>query len=124
MKEFEFISYLEKSIINKNKYIGDDAALIYNRLLVSKDIISENIHFLPSTPLKYVIHKLFTCNISDIASMGAVSKYVLLGLALKDKSYLKNIIQKWCRKRGYNIYFTPTWQVQNISRKRIKSKFL
>ena len=92
MKEFEFISYLEKSIINKNKYIGDDAALIYNRLLVSKDIISENIHFLPSTPLKYVIHKLFTCNISDIASMGAVSKYVLLGLALKDKSYLKNII--------------------------------
>ncbi len=90
MKEFEFISYLEKSIINKNNYIGDDAALIYDRLLVSKDILSENVHFLSSTPLKYVIHKLFTCNISDISSMGAVSKYVLLGLALKDKSYLEN----------------------------------
>ena len=84
MKEFEFISYLEKSIVNKNKYIGDDAALIYDRLLISKDILSENVHFLSSTPLKYVIHKLFTCNISDISSMGAVAKYVLLGLALKD----------------------------------------
>lgn len=92
MKEFEFISNLEKSIINKKKYIGDDAALIYNKLLVSKDILSENIHFLDTTPLKYVIHKLFTCNISDIASMGATAKYVLLGLALKDKSYLEEII--------------------------------
>lgn len=104
MKEFEFISYLEKSIINKNKYIGDDAALIYNKLLISKDLLSENIHFLSSTPLKYVIHKLFTCNISDIASMGAVSKYVLLGLALKDKSYLENImplIEEECK--FYNV---------------------
>ena len=92
MKEFEFISHLEKSIVNQNKYKGDDAALIYNKFLISKDILSENVHFLQSTPLKYIIHKLFTCNISDIASMGAVSKYVLLGLALKDKSYLENII--------------------------------
>lgn len=104
MKEFEFISYLEKSALNKNKYIGDDAAMIYNRLLISKDIICENIHFLPSTPLKYIIHKLFTCNISDIASMGAVSKYVLLGLALKDNSYLENImplIEEECK--FYNV---------------------
>lgn len=92
MKEFEFIAGIEKSIINKNKYIGDDAACIYNKLLISKDILIENIHFLPSTPLEYVIHKLFTCNISDIASMGASAKYVLLGLALKDKSFLENII--------------------------------
>ena len=104
MKEFEFISHLEKSIINNNKYIGDDAALIYDKILISKDMLSENIHFLSSTPLKYVIHKLFTCNISDIASMGAVSKYVLLGLALKDKSYLENIlplIEEECK--FYNV---------------------
>lgn len=104
MKEFEFISYLEKSIVNKNKYIGDDAALIYDRLLISKDILSENVHFLSSTPLKYVIHKLFTCNISDISSMGAVAKYVLLGLALKDKSYLEQIlplIEEECK--FYNV---------------------
>lgn len=104
MKEFEFISYLEKSIVNKNKYIGDDAALIYDRLLISKDMLSENVHFLSSTPLKYVIHKLFTCNISDISSMGAVAKYVLLGLALKDKSYLEQIlplIEEECK--FYNV---------------------
>ncbi len=92
MKEFDFISCLEKSILNKNKYIGDDAACIYDKLLISKDILSENIHFLNNTPLEYIIHKLFTCNISDIASMGATAKYVLLGLALKDSAYLNNII--------------------------------
>ena len=42
MKEFEFIAGIEKSIINKNKYIGDDAACIYNKLLISKDILIEN----------------------------------------------------------------------------------
>lgn len=104
MKEFEFISTLEKSKINKNGYIGDDAACIYDKLLISKDILSENIHFLSDTPLKYVIHKLFTCNISDIASMGAVAKYVLLGLALRDKSYLKDIISLIEEKcRFYNV---------------------
>ena len=92
MNEFDFISGLEKSVLNKNKFIGDDAACIYNKFLISKDILVENIHFLPNTPLEYVIHKLFTCNISDTASMGAVSKYVLLGLAVKDKSYLDKII--------------------------------
>lgn len=104
MKEFEFISFLEKSVINKNKYIGDDAALIYNKLLISKDILSENIHFLPSTPLKDIIHKLFTCNISDIASMGGVAKYVVLGLALRNSSYLEHItplIEEECK--FYNV---------------------
>lgn len=88
MKEFEFIN---KLTVN-NKYIGDDAVYLYDNLLISKDLLVENTHFLTDTPLKYIIHKLFTCNISDIASMGATAKYVLLGLALKDKSYLENII--------------------------------
>lgn len=104
MNEFDFISGLEKSVLNKNRFIGDDAACIYNKLLISKDILVENIHFLESTPLEYVIHKLFTCNISDTASMGAVSKYVLLGLAVKDKSYLDMVmplIEKECRL--YNV---------------------
>lgn len=104
MNEFDFISGLEKSALNKNKFIGDDAACIYDKLLISKDILIENIHFLANTPLEYVIHKLFTCNISDIASMGAVPKYVLLGLAVKDKSYLDNVIpfiEKECRL--YNV---------------------
>ena len=59
MKEFEFIRLLEKDF-NQNNLIGDDAALIYNNILISKDILVENIHFLKSTPLEYVIHKLFT----------------------------------------------------------------
>lgn len=103
MKEFEFIKLLEKDF-NQNNLIGDDAALIYDNVLISKDILVENIHFLKSTPLEYIVHKLFTSNISDIASMGGTSKYVFLGIAADNEKILEELsplIKKECEK--YNV---------------------
>ena len=104
MKEFEFIRLLEKDF-NQDNLIGDDAALIYNNILISKDILVENIHFLKSTPLEYVIHKLFTSNISDIASMGGTSKYVFLGIAADNEKILEELtpfIKRECEEK-YNV---------------------
>ena len=103
MKEFEFIKLVEKEH-NKDNLIGDDAALVYDNLLISKDILVENIHFLKTTPLKYVIHKLFTSNISDIASMGGKSEYVFLGIAVDNHEILESMaqyIKNECEK--YNV---------------------
>ena len=46
MKEFEFIKKLGDTFNNAENLIGDDAALINNNILISKDILVENIHFL------------------------------------------------------------------------------
>lgn len=103
MKEFEFIKVLETEY-NKDNLIGDDAALIYDNILISKDILVESIHFLKSTPLEYVIHKLFTANISDIASMGGTAEYIFLGIAAENGAVLEEIIsyvKNECEK--YNV---------------------
>lgn len=85
MKEFEFIDRLKNNLPKEDGIlsIGDDAARIGN-LLVAKDILVENVHFLPSTPIDFVVHKLFASNISDICAMGGVAKYALLGLAIPE----------------------------------------
>lgn len=104
MKEFEFIRKLEDTFNNAENLIGDDAALINDNILISKDILVENVHFLKSTPLEHVIHKLFTANISDIASMGGTSKYVFLGIAAENKKVLETVIpfvKNECEK--YNV---------------------
>lgn len=104
MREFEFIRKLEDTFNNRDNLIGDDAALINNNILISKDILVENIHFLKTTPLEHVIHKLFTANISDIASMGGTSKYVFLGIAAENKKVLETVIpfvKNECEK--YNV---------------------
>lgn len=103
MKEFEFIKFLETEF-NKDNLIGDDAALIYNNILISKDILVENIHFLKSTPLEYVVHKLFTSNISDIASMGGTAEYVFLGIASENEEVLEQIIPYVAKEcKNYNV---------------------
>lgn len=103
MKEFEFIKFLETEF-NKDNLIGDDAALIYNNILISKDILVENIHFLKSTPLEYVVHKLFTSNISDIASMGGTAEYVFLGIASENEEVLEQIIPYVANEcKNYNV---------------------
>lgn len=104
MKEFEFIKKLGDTFNNAENLIGDDAALINGNILISKDILVENVHFLKSTPLEHVIHKLFTANISDIASMGGTSKYVFLGIAAENKKVLETVIpfvKNECEK--YNV---------------------
>jgi thiamine-monophosphate kinase len=53
----------------------DDAAVLPSRhgydLVVSKDMIVEGVHFLPSDPLDRVARKLLRVNLSDLAAKGA-----------------------------------------------------
>lgn len=81
MGEFEFINKLKKKPEKDILSIGDDAAYAEG-LLIAKDLLVENVHFLPSTPIKFVIKKLFVSNISDICAMGGYPEYCLLGISI------------------------------------------
>lgn len=106
MKEFEFIRELKESLKTENGVlsIGDDAAKIGD-MLIAKDILVENVHFLSSTPVDFVIHKLFASNVSDICAMGGVAKYALLGLAIpKDYKFEKELLSSIKKYTGqYNL---------------------
>jgi len=86
MKEFDFIDILKSNLINNEVElgIGDDAAC-FNNTLIAKDIMIEDIHFTLKASIEKIIFKLFTANVSDIAAMGGIAKYVLLGLAIPHK---------------------------------------
>lgn len=66
--------------------IGDDAAVIQvgeKRLIITKDLLIEDVHFqLPSHPSSLLGRKSLSVNLSDIAAMGCVPRYALLGLGL------------------------------------------
>lgn len=67
--------------------IGDDAAVLsINETLswvISKDILAENVHFRRRyySP-EAIAHKLLHTNLSDIAAMGAIPCYCLLGISI------------------------------------------
>jgi thiamine-monophosphate kinase len=100
MQEFKFISellsplssnnYLKNSskipqnIINKNpsQNLIDDVAIIEipkHKLIISQDMMIENIHFLKSDGAYNIASKLLLSNLSDIASSGATPLYYTLG---------------------------------------------
>lgn len=67
--------------------IGDDAALIElnpkHQTLLSTDLLIEHIHFdLTYSTLVDVGYKAAVANLSDIAAMGGIPRYMLVGLAL------------------------------------------
>jgi thiamine-monophosphate kinase len=67
--------------------IGDDAAVIYHRghseWVVTTDAFLENVHFLPGVhPPQVIGYKALARATSDLAAMGARSRFFLLGLAL------------------------------------------
>ncbi|MFB0564492.1 MAG: thiamine-phosphate kinase [Candidatus Aminicenantaceae bacterium] len=70
--------------------IGDDAAVIKfgkKHLIVTKDVLLEGVHFLVNLHPPYLLgRKSLYVNLSDIAAMGGVSKYSLLGLGLPPKT--------------------------------------
>jgi len=81
--EFELIKKIRQSTgkADIELSIGDDTACIGN-LLITKDIMAEDVHFTNTTTLKNIFLKLFTANVSDIASMGGIAKYALLGISI------------------------------------------
>lgn len=88
--------------------IGDDAACIpintAENLIISKDLLVENTHF----RLRYhnpetLAHKALHVNLSDLAAMGAMPKFVLLGLSIPPhfKNQLSQFLETFalsCRK--------------------------
>ncbi len=95
MKEFELIDFI-KNYFDSN-FIGDDA-FFYNNLLVSKDILIENVHFILDNNFYEIGAKSIISNISDILAMGGKPKFFFLGLGIpnriKDdeiKSFLKGV---------------------------------
>ncbi|MBJ27162.1 MAG: thiamine-phosphate kinase [Alphaproteobacteria bacterium] len=64
----------------------DDAALIKvpkkHELVVTKDVLVEEIHFLANDPPKSLAWKALAVNLSDLASMGAKPAYYTLGFAI------------------------------------------
>lgn len=97
--EFGFINRLKKTLppIGKNVIvgIGDDAAVLKigrKYLLVTCDCLVEGVHFLADkTPFSYLGRKIVAINVSDIAAMGGVPKYLLLSLVVPKKTKFENL---------------------------------
>lgn len=88
MKEFDFIKSLKNNIKSGRAEIGigDDSALAGN-FFIAKDIAVENTHFTKNAPIKDILFRVFTANVSDINAMGARAEYVLLGIGLPKNRY-------------------------------------
>jgi thiamine-monophosphate kinase len=87
-KENYFISQ-----ITKNKYNGDDGAVIGN-FVYSMDAFNENVHFKREwMSLKQIARKSMLVNISDAIAMNAKPKYALLSVAIP-KSYTKEELKE------------------------------
>jgi len=101
LRERELISAIRKDFSGKRGDIilgiGDDAAVIRSAskfLLLTTDLLIEDVHFIASLhPPYYLGRKALNVNLSDIAAMGGIPKFALLGLALKPgmkRDYVKN----------------------------------
>jgi len=76
--------------------IGDDAAELIlpagHHLLTSTDLLIENVHFRRDwTDCESLGHKAVAVNLSDIAAMGAIPRYLYLGLACPGDTDLDDI---------------------------------
>lgn len=87
--EFGFIDSIRKySNLSKDVFvgIGDDAAVLaYNRsqyLLLTTDMLIENVHFTQAMGARRIGHKALACNISDIAAMGGIPTQAVVSLGV------------------------------------------
>lgn len=73
--------------------IGDDAAVFKSKginFVITKDLLIEDVHFiLRYHPPQLLGRKSLSVNLSDLAAMGALPKYALLGLGLPMRSETK-----------------------------------
>ena len=91
MDEFDLIDRLIAPLAAAPGADGltDDGASIVvspdTALAVTKDMLAENVHFLPGDPPDLVARKLIRANLSDLAAMGAKPLGYLLGLSSDGK---------------------------------------
>ncbi len=88
MNEFELIEYIKDHF--DSKYIGDDA-FFYDNLLISKDILIEDVHFILKNNFYEIGAKSLISNISDILAMGGEAKFFFLGLGIPSKITFNNL---------------------------------
>lgn len=88
MREFELIARYFAPLATHlaAKGLKDDAAFLTpppgRELVLTKDMIAEGVHFLPTDPPATIGAKLLRVNLSDLAAKGAVPLGCLLGLGL------------------------------------------
>lgn len=94
MNEFEIIEKYFKEEHPESKGnlilgIGDDAAIINvsedSELTVSTDTLVSGVHFFEDTAPEDIAYKALAVNLSDIAAMGALPRWVSLSLTLPEK---------------------------------------
>ena len=91
--EFGLINKISSKFKNKRKStilgIGDDCAILNSEsqlILLSSDMLVEGIHFdLSFTPIKHLGYKSVVVNLSDIYSMNAEPKQILINIAISSK---------------------------------------
>ncbi|HGN6782312.1 TPA: thiamine-phosphate kinase [Neisseria gonorrhoeae] len=90
MKEFDFIKRYLQTGTDKDVVlgIGDDAAIVRPRegfdLCFSADMLLKDRHFFSDVKPEGLAWKVLAVNISDMAAMGAIPRWVLLSAALPE----------------------------------------
>jgi thiamine-monophosphate kinase len=89
MDELKFINFLQKNVKAGKSVvegIGDDAAVLeYTKdkyLLFAADMLVEGVHFHKGTDPFSIGWKAVAVNISDIAAMGGIPKYILMSVGV------------------------------------------
>ena len=126
--EIGFIKYLQKVIKTDKsviKGIGDDTAVLpytqHSYLLMTADMLLEDVHFLRSDSPRLIGRKALACNISDIAAMGGLPRHATISVGMPQDiklAYVKEIIRgisDFARRYNINIIGGDT----NHSRKII-----
>ena len=81
MDEFTLINKYFRPLTNpkNSQNLDDDVALIGNDLVVSKDIIVQDVHFTLKDTAYNIANRLIRSNLSDIAASGTKPLYYMLG---------------------------------------------
>lgn len=80
MGEFDLIARYLRPLAGEGAMdLRDDAARAYGRVL-SKDVLVEGTHFLPTDPLDLLAQKALRVNMSDLIAKGATPEAYMLGI--------------------------------------------
>lgn len=99
LSELQFINILNSKKFTKEILvpIGDDASILKfgnKNMVVTMDSLNVNTHFSYLERPEVIGYKSLAVNISDLAAMGALPKYVLLSLTIDERDNL-NWIKKF-----------------------------
>jgi len=103
MQEFSLIKNFFKQLSNKKNglNLADDCAKLSVKLdhdlIVSKDMVCQDIHFNFSDGPRKIASKLLRSNLSDIAASGGIPKYYMLGFT-KSKKINSDFVKKFSQE--------------------------